>query len=473
MTSSSTPRRRRPGATFRHLLTTVACCLAVVAVIPTSAGAAPLPPSECSSAAGFVVNYLNGVSNTRQQAQRSALDLRDANGTSHAGEPIDYQFLYNDTHGQIADVVEVFDQKIREAVEVGILTTEQVNQILSKAVGVAVRVSTTPTRALAWLMARVPIDAIRDAGNGLAAFLDAMPGWYETASNKVNQWMADQVRRFADESLLDAETLRIIDGHVATVRGQIASGKKSLIVSHSQGNLFANPVATRVRAVVPTNSLGVVHVATPALLRSGPYVTIDTDVVIAPFFLANQAPQPNAHLDALKAGSNHGFGDAYLLDGYEPRTKVLATISSELDSLVVGTGSGSDGLFTVTLTWAGAGDVDLHVVEPSGRHVYYGAQSGLLGYLDVDNVVADGPEHYYAACDSDALVGDFLVGVTNYRAPTSVPIQVQVASSTYVGDPVSIDIGGATSSSQMSFPLFRVEARRDAQGRIQVHQLPV
>ena len=52
----------------------------------------------------------------------------------------------------------------------------------------------------------------------------------------------------------------------------------------------------------------------------------------------------------------------------------------------------------VELTWTGIGDVDLHVDDGSGgKHVYFGSQTyNAAGYniqLDVDNVVAYGPEN--------------------------------------------------------------------------------
>lgn len=228
------------------------------------------------------------------------------------------------------------------------------------------------------------------------------------------------------------------------------------------------------RAAAGGSSLGVVHVATPALLTSGPYVTIDTDLVIAPFFTANQAPPPNVSLTALKAGSNHGFGDAYLLAGEQPRTKLLlGTVNSQLDTITLPFGTGSDGLFTVTLTWNGPGDTDLHVYEPDNTHVYYGSKLGRLGYLDVDNTIANGPEHYFAACSDGAVGGTFLVGVTNYQAPAGTVATIQLSSASFIGDPVTLTLGPATGSSSATNLLFRVSVTRAADGRLEVRQLPV
>lgn len=449
---------------------------AAIATNPVPTQAAPTAASDtattqCSTGNRYTINYLNGISNTWTQAFRSRAELADAEGTSHGGESITYTNLYNDTHGLAADLKEVFDQKVREAVQTGILTTDQINTILSRVVGTSIRVTTAPTRALGWLMSKVPIDVVRDAGQGMNQFLDALPDWYTSAADALNSWMSHEVQRFADLALLDSETRSIIAAHTATLRAQIASGSKPLIVSHSQGNLFANPIASAVRAATASDALGVVHIATPALLTSGPWVTIDTDLVIAPFDRTGSAPPPNVSLPLGLAGSNHGFAEAYLRAGQSPRALVLSKIDSQLDSLALPAGTGADGVFTVTLTWNGPGDVDLHVIEPNGNHVYYGNKTGTVGYLDVDNTSGNGPEHYYAAC-IPAAVGTYQVGITNYAAPDGTIATTQLSSSNFVGVPHDTMLGPALSSSSMSVPLFHVVVDTTPDGHLNVAETP-
>lgn len=62
---------------------------------------------------------------------------------------------------------------------------------------------------------------------------------------------------------------------------------------------------------------------------------------------------------------------------------------------------------TMTLTWGQSdSDVDLHIQEPTvngtpGRHIYYNnkGNTGTNPYLDFDNTMGYGPEHYYATSD--------------------------------------------------------------------------
>ena len=43
------------------------------------------------------------------------------------------------------------------------------------------------------------------------------------------------------------------------------------------------------------------------------------------------------------------------------------------------------------MTWDEKPDIDLHIFEPNGIHIYYSNKKGKIGYLDVDDVSSYGP----------------------------------------------------------------------------------
>ncbi len=97
----------------------------------------------------------------------------------------------------------------------------------------------------------------------------------------------------------------------------------------------------------------------------------------------------------------------------------------------------SPAAMTVTLTWdQDSSDVDLHVQEPGtdGRHIYYSNKGYTDGnpFLDMDNTLGYGPEHYYATesmtlPDSTNLYGTYQIRV-NYYADHSGADQTQSIS---------------------------------------------
>lgn len=119
---------------------------------------------------------------------------------------------------------------------------------------------------------------------------------------------------------------------------QKVATQKLLLVAHSQGNFYANNFYDKVAdqaGGVPSNSIGVYSVATPAsrVAGGGKYLTSDTDKVIAT--LAGRVfsiMPPNTHI-LLQNGDDaygHDFSGVYLK--YES-DKIISDIQSSLNKL--------------------------------------------------------------------------------------------------------------------------------------------
>lgn len=73
------------------------------------------------------------------------------------------------------------------------------------------------------------------------------------------------------------------------------------------------------------------------------------------------------------------------------------TIGSLTSAVPMAASITTNSVLTAQLRWEDYGDMDLHITEPNGGVVYYGAKSGSYGYLDLDDVDGLGPEHYFTA----------------------------------------------------------------------------
>lgn len=81
-------------------------------------------------------------------------------------------------------------------------------------------------------------------------------------------------------------------------------------------------------------------------------------------------------------GSNHqlpGYAKAYKQE--LTRLIILAKNSAIQPNILMGIGP-----ITITLTWDIQMDIDLHIIEPDGTHVYWMNKTGNNGRLDVDDV---------------------------------------------------------------------------------------
>lgn len=107
------------------------------------------------------------------------------------------------------------------------------------------------------------------------------------------------------------------------------------------------------------------------------------------------------------------------------------------DVVIVPTPTLGTGEFSATLTWDTQTDIDLHLLEPSGYHIFYRDASTRRGptvLLDADNTLGYGPENVYT--DRPAAAGVYDVYVVPYAGQADRwPTTAQITIRTNVGTP--------------------------------------
>jgi hypothetical protein len=236
------------------------------------------------------------------------------------------------------------------------------------------------------------------------AGLDPMPDFLQ---NKLIE-----IANAVDENILQGNPA--VQDHVEKYNKFLSEGNKVVVVAHSQGNLFANIAYLGLDSQY-SDGFGIVSVGNPDnyVAGSGPYTTLDEDIIIGSVPGSLPANLDNFFGINLRDLSGHTFGKSYMAIGHQAETKILGDVMSTINGLNFPNTSLGNGIITATLTWGSNPDLDLHVFEPNGSHVYYMNLNGISGYLDRDDVTSYGPEHYFVSCDT-IEAGTYRFGVNYY-----------------------------------------------------------
>lgn len=205
-----------------------------------------------------------------------------------------------------------------------------------------------------------------------------------------------------------------VQKHIEKYNKQLSEGNKIIIVAHSQGNLFANIAYLGINSQY-IEGLGIVSVGNPDdhVGGGGPYTTLDEDIIIGSVPGSLPANLDNFFGINLSDLTGHTFAKSYMASGHQAETKILNDTVNQINALTYPSSSLGNGIITATLTWGSNPDLDLHVFEPNGTHVYYANLLGISGYLDLDDVTSYGPEHYFVSCDT-IETGTYRFGVNYY-----------------------------------------------------------
>lgn len=360
--------------------------------------------------AGYTLGFFNGVWNTYREATDGLLALNQVTTNTYNGLPISGEVFYNHTGcGTVGatclqDVAEVFIQRATAVDPAGNYSNrlEFFWDLMSG--------SSTLTATISGIIGLVtsPLDAIAaDLRGQMVAGMSYQLSHPPTAADYVTH-----------NTRLDALK---------------TEGQKLLLVAHSQGNLFVNQAYDHILQSVGAPGVSVVHIAPASPTLRGPHILAVIDLVINALRLVGTVPAVNSYiLPSTSDLSGHTLVGTYLDPTRSARTDIQTLLMNALAGLgvpAITTTGGALGSFTVTLNWSGMGDEDMHVFEPLGAHVYYASKAGATGYLDVDNTVGLGPEHYYGSCDPTILQpGTYSIGINNFNMADFQTATVQVAT---------------------------------------------
>lgn len=223
------------------------------------------------------------------------------------------------------------------------------------------------------------------------AGLDPMPDFLQ---NKLIE-----IANTVDENVLRGNPA--VGAHVQKYNKFLSEGNKVVVVAHSQGNLFANIAFLGIDSQY-IDGFGIVSVGNPDnyVSGNGPYTTLDEDIIIGNVPGSLAANLDNFFGINLRDFSGHTFEKSYMAINHDAEAKILGDIFNRINSLEYPHTTLGTGIITATLTWGSNPDLDLHIFEPGGLHVYYRDMQGAAGYLDLDDVTSYGPEHYFVSCDT-------------------------------------------------------------------------
>ncbi len=403
--------------------------------------------------AGYVLGFFNGVWNTPLQAANSLDSIKKLMPQKkYKNENIEYELFYNQT-GQtrdgataLEDVAEVFQQRAVELNGVMVNRWELFWEILA---------NSSNEESF--------IQRIKNIGKSYFDLLKSIRHSITSTTIALQTTFLSNPPTHIDYKV-----------HSTRIKALALEKKKLLLVAHSQGNFFANYAYDQALSITDAKSVKTVHIAPASATLRGEHILANIDVIINLLRIQGIATVPPinvilplSHLSTDDA-SGHTLVNTYLNPKRQTRSKVQSAILTALDDLITPNTQGNSGFFTATLTWDGKGDVDLHTFEPKGAQVYYSQDTGQSGFLDVDNTVANGPEHYYASCEPDVLqVGVYKIGINNFSGAEGRIATLQIAT-TNKGEifTQSLGVGSVRGSDGDSSPIevVKVEVTKDDKG---------
>ncbi len=206
-----------------------------------------------------------------------------------------------------------------------------------------------------------------------------------------------------------------------------------------------------------------------SVLQAGTAVLIDEHgVPRVRCFCGNPLTQPETEDYTLQATEGEKWDDyepaaVRQVKGGDETLETVTLIDAESgEKFDRGLGPGQTGAVQATLRWTGTADMDLHVIDPSGEEIYFGAHpSASGGDLDLDTVPGcdtanTGPHTENIFWEDDAPPGEYTVFVNDFGScdeVTDYSLQVVVGGSGVISEEGTISTS-LTEGTRYTFEVF-------------------
>ena len=229
-----------------------------------------------------------------------------------------------------------------------------------------------------------------------------------------------------------------VQEHVAMYNKLLKQGNKVMLVPHSQGNFFGNIAYVGLDEEYKEGFL-ITQTASPAsYIASDPtnsrYTTIEEDLFMK--YVPDKLPANIVNFSGVEKPewTGHSFIDSYLLEGSKSFYSIMFDLYSNIrDAKFPNSFDGYRIPFHLRHNWTGNFDLDMHITEPDGTHVYSGNPEGTSGVMLNHSTGEPGVETYELNCRLN-LTGVYKIG---FQRVTSTPEYVWDSLNFYIDDAVS------------------------------------
>lgn len=315
--------------------------------------------------------------------------------------------------------------------------------------------------------------------------------WFYELDSPPNDWQEAVDTALTRRSINLITNLNGLASNISDYLTELFRGRPEIWVAHSEGNAYVNAAyntlfVARDDLVQLAPSVSIVSVANPMSYVAGQmpgaeaYTTLVDDHVIN---LLRDTIRNLGLGDPLPLGGNvlnnilrpdefprdlsgHGFEKTYLAErgnkNSPSKTKIIQNLQQALIGVQFPPQVILDGALTATLLWGSIPDLDLHITDPDGAHVYYLNPQG-SGALSNDDGDGYGPEQYAVSC-TGIQAGTYHVNANYFGGPrfsSNAVVEIKAGAQTRAF-PIVLESARGESGNDTPIPIADIVVEGDS-----------